>query len=115
MQLGKGAAPSVLRNNLCENRNPNPNPSPNANPNPSPNPNPNPNSNPNPNPNPNRTPDLRKTMEDHLTEDERAVVALRFGLEDGDTRTVRGCGEELGISRARTSPKGLASWLASRC
>lgn len=46
--------------------------------------------------------DLRKTMEDHLTEDERAVVALRFGLEDGDTRTVRGCGEELGISYANT-------------
>ena len=44
-------------------------------------------------------------MEDHLTEDERAVVALRFGLEDGDTRTVRGCGEELGISHAGTSPK----------
>ena len=44
-------------------------------------------------------------MEDHLTEDERAVVALRFGLKDGDTRTVRGCGEELGISRAGTSHK----------
>ena len=37
-------------------------------------------------------------MEDHLTPDERAVVSLRFGLEDGATRTVRGCGEALGIS-----------------
>jgi len=41
--------------------------------------------------------DLRKTMEDHLTPDERAVVSLRFGLEDGATRTVRGCGEALRI------------------
>ena len=66
-------------------------------PNPNPNLNPNPNPNPTPNPTPTPIPDLRKTMEDHLTPDERAVVSLRFGLEDGATRTVRGCGEALRI------------------
>ena len=29
-------------------------------------------------------------------------MALRFGLTDGDTRTVRGVGEELGISYGLT-------------
>lgn len=42
--------------------------------------------------------DLRKLMAQHLTADERRVVALRFGLEDGATHTVRAVGEELGIS-----------------
>ena len=46
--------------------------------------------------------DLLKLMERYLTHEERQVVSLRFGLEDGSTRTVRGVGEDLGLSYAQT-------------
>ena len=46
--------------------------------------------------------DLVRLMRQHLTDAEREVVTLRFGLEDGTTRTVRSVGEELGISYAQT-------------
>jgi len=36
-----------------------------------------------------------------LTSDERKVIELRFGLDDGNERTVEATGRELGVSRAR--------------
>jgi len=38
---------------------------------------------------------------DKLTENERNVVILRFGLEDGDPKTLEKIGEEFGVTRER--------------
>ena len=54
---------------------------------------------------------LGTLMERHLTPDEARVVALRFGLEDGASRTIRAAGEEIGVSYPH-SKKLLFSALA---
>ena len=38
---------------------------------------------------------------DTLTERERKVLQLRFGLEDGRSRTLEGVGMEFGVTRER--------------
>ena len=38
---------------------------------------------------------------DELTERERRVVCLRFGLEDGQARTLEEVGKEFGVTRER--------------
>ena len=43
---------------------------------------------------------LRQAME-HLTEREREIVSLRFGIDDGHARTLREVGRELRLSRER--------------
>ena len=46
--------------------------------------------------------DLRKVMQRHLRAEEISVLSLRFGLEDGTSRTIRQVGEELDISYSTT-------------
>ncbi|HEY7782245.1 MAG TPA: RNA polymerase sigma factor RpoD/SigA, partial [Ktedonobacterales bacterium] len=43
---------------------------------------------------------LRQAL-DHLTEREREIVRMRFGIEDGHARTLREVGRELRLSRER--------------
>ena len=48
--------------------------------------------------------DLRENMSkflDILTERERTVIELRFGLRDGSVHTLDECGKELGVTRER--------------
>ena len=44
--------------------------------------------------------DLSTVMRRHLREEEAAVLTLRFGLEDGEARTVRQVGEAMGMPYA---------------
>src|ERR1700716_1844840 len=47
---------------------------------------------------------LKEKMQDvlkNLTERERKVLVLRFGLEDGHQRTLEGVGQEFGVTRER--------------
>jgi len=47
---------------------------------------------------------LREQMRDilsSLSERERAVLALRFGLEDGESRTLEEVGQQFGVTRER--------------
>jgi len=46
--------------------------------------------------------DLSEIMRRHLLPREADVVSLRFGLADGNARTVRQVGEDLGLSYATT-------------
>ena len=44
--------------------------------------------------------DLTRVMQRHLKEDEAKVLTLRFGLEDGEARTVRQVGEAMNMPYA---------------
>lgn len=41
--------------------------------------------------------DLSSLMRKHLSDDEASMLRLRFGLADGEGRTIRQCGEEMNI------------------
>uniref|UniRef100_A0A7S4C5C9 RNA polymerase sigma-70 region 2 domain-containing protein n=1 Tax=Chrysotila carterae TaxID=13221 RepID=A0A7S4C5C9_CHRCT len=53
--------------------------------------------------------DLHKLFEKYLAPEERQVLTLRFGLEDGQARTVRGVGEALGLSHAAAKQRLFAA------
>ena len=44
---------------------------------------------------------LDKVMTDHLTPREKAVITLRYGLEDGCFRTLESVGNEFDVTRER--------------
>lgn len=46
--------------------------------------------------------DIEKAMERHLTPREVNIICLRFGLRDGEARTVRAIGEEIGLPYSST-------------
>ena len=55
---------------------------------------------------------VRSVLAD-LSERERKVVCLRFGLEDGQARTLEEVGKAFGVTRERvrrSSPKALPSY-----
>ncbi len=53
-----------------------------------------------------RTADIREGLS-HLTVSERRVIELRYGLNDGDDRTLESIGREFGVTRERVRQKEL--------
>jgi len=46
--------------------------------------------------------DLGSLMSKHLDDDEARVLLLRFGLADGEARTIKQCGEDMGLSYGKS-------------